>query len=131
MEKRVYAVALAAFFVASGTGFAVHQLIAGDGEFEKEMDVRVDNDNQEATAEFDGQELGLEYENYQQAKFYFVFNDTREEQLIEGLEYNGQLQTTTEIRSFGNKTYLLYLRYQDNATEFGDGWMELYRVEEA
>ena len=130
MEKRDYIVAMAAFFVAAASGFAVHQLMTGSGEFEKQMDVRVDNDNQEATAKFDGKELGLEYENYQQAKFYFVFNDTREEQLLEGLKYDGKLQNIREIRSFGNKTYLLYIRYQDNASKFGDGWMELYKIEE-
>jgi hypothetical protein len=131
MEKSDYALVLAAFFVAAAVGFAGHRMLGSGGEFTKEMDVRVDMDNQEATARFDNQTLELKYQNYQQAKFYFVFNDTRGEQQIEDLEYDGELHTTTEIRSFGNKTYLLYLRYQDNASEFDDGWMELYRVEEA
>jgi hypothetical protein len=67
MEKRDYIMILAGFFVAAASGFAAHQLTAGDSNFAKDMDVRVDNDNQEATARFDNQTLKLEYENFEQA----------------------------------------------------------------
>lgn len=131
MDNRDYLVVAAAFFISAAIGFAGHQVLDRGDEFVKKMDVRADHDNQEATARFDSQNLTLVYENFKQAKFYFEFNDSREEQLLKGLRYNGKLQTTKKIRSFGNKTYILYLRYRDNASKFDDGWIELYRIEEA
>ena len=129
MQKQDYLVALAAFFLAAGTGFLGHQIAGDGGEFARDVDVRVDNNNSEGTIQFDNKKLGLTYENFKEAKFYYNFNDSREDQEIEGLTYNGEVQTFRDIKSFGKDTYFLYFRYQDNASKFGDGWMELYRIE--
>ena len=133
MEVQDYLVVLSAFLLAAGIGFAIHQFVQTDSsdEFSQELDLRVDSDNPVASTEFDGNNLELRYEDSEEAKFYFKFNDTRGVQQIEDLKQDGTLQTKTEIKSFGNKTYFLYLRYRDDPNQTGDGFMELYRVEEA
>lgn len=127
------ALVFAAFFLATTVGYAGHQMISNDGSssYTEDLDLRVDSETQVASTEFDGNYLELRYEDTEKAKFYFKFNDTRDVQQLEGLRQDGTLQTTTKIRSFGNKTYFLYLRYLDNPNQSEDGYMELYRIEEA
>jgi hypothetical protein len=129
MEKRDYIVVLAALFMSAAVGFAGNQTFFSDQNFSKSMDVRVDNENRKEMARFDNQSLQLRYENFEEAKYYYGFNDSRGVQQIEDLEHDGEIHTFRDIKSFGDKTYFLYLRYQDNASEFDDGWMELYRIE--
>ena len=128
METQDYLVLLAAFFLAAATGFAVSEAAQSDG-FARDVDVRVDNENDKQTIEFDNKTLELRHENFEEAKFYYGFNDTRGVQQIEGLKHNGEVQNLRDIRSFGEDTYFLYIRYQDNSSEFGDAWMKLYRIE--
>lgn len=130
METQDILVAVAAFILAAGLGFAAHQSLKGDDKFSTDVSLRVDTDNQIASTEFDGNFLELRYEDTDRAKYYFKFNDSRRVQQIENLKQDGTLQTTTKIRSFGNKTYFLHLRYQDDPSVSDDGFMEIYRVEE-
>ena len=132
MEIQDYLVVLSAFLLAAGAGFAIHQFVQTDSsdEFSQDLDLRVDSDNPVASTEFDGNNIELRYEDTTEAKFYFKFNDTRNIQQIEGLRQDGTLQTKTEIKSFGNKTYFLYLIYQDYPNKTGEGFMEIYRIEE-
>ncbi len=129
MEDRNYIVALAALILSAGIAFAAHQEFFTEQKFSRSFDLRVDNENSEETVMFKNHSLGLTYENFQEAKFYYNFNDSRGNQQIQGLEIDGQIHTFRDIKSFGEDTYFLYIRYQDNATKFGDGWMELYRIE--
>jgi hypothetical protein len=131
MENQDYAVAVLALILSAGIGFAAHQEFFTEQKFSKSLDIRIDNENSEETIQFQNHSFGLTYENFQGAKFYYNFNDSRGTQQMENLEIDGQVHTFRDIKSFGRDTYFLYFRYQDDAEEFGDGWMELYRIEGA
>lgn len=113
-----------------GAGFTIHSQFTGENTFSRDLSLRVDDENSEETVNFDNKTLGLTYENFKKAKYYYNFNGTREEERIQGLKHDGVIHTFRDIKSLGKDTYFLYLRYQDNASKFGDGWMELYRIEE-
>lgn len=131
MEMRDWLVVASAFFLSVGTGFALHQSLQKDDKFVEDLSLRADDENQVASTEFDENFIEMRYEDTKKAKFYFRYNDSRGIQTLQGLKHDGTIRRTTKIRSFGNKTYFLYLRYRDNPEIREDGFIELYRIEEA
>jgi hypothetical protein len=132
MKMQDLLIGIAAFFLATAIGFTAHQTIQkNQNNYTTDLTLRVDAEKQTASTKFDGNYIELRYEDTEKAKFYFKFNDTRNIQRIKGLKQDSTLQTTTKIRSFGNKTYFLYLRYQDNPNQTQDGYIELYKIEQA
>ncbi|MEF8880646.1 MAG: hypothetical protein V5A72_02340 [Candidatus Nanohaloarchaea archaeon] len=131
MEAQDILIAVASFFLAAGTGFTGHQMMKDADNFSEDTSLKVDVDNQNAGKVFDGNYLGLKYEDDDRGRFYFKFNDSRGIQRIQDLRQDGTLQRTKKIRSFGNKTYFLHLRYQDDPEVMKDGFMELYMIEES
>jgi hypothetical protein len=129
MERQDYLVAAASFILAAGIGFAGHQAFFQEQKFSEDLSLRVDSETQTASTEFDGHKIELRYEDAEEAKFYFKYNDSRGVQQLRGLEHDGTLRTTRKIRSFGKDTYFLYLRYKDDPEKSEDGFLELYRIE--
>jgi hypothetical protein len=132
MDTQEYLVIASAFLLALGAGYAANQTFQNSSEagFSKELSLRVDSETPTAYTEFDDHYIELRYEDTDKAKFYYKFNDTRNVQQIEGLKHDGKLQNFRDIKSFGNQTYFLYLRYMDQPNQSNDGYMELYRIEE-
>jgi len=132
METQDYLVVAAAFILAAGTGFAAHQTLQKDGDsgFSQDVSVRVDSETQVDSVDFDNHTLELRYEDTDKAKFYYKFEDSRSVEQIEGLQHDGALHNFRDIKSFGNQTYFLYMRYLDDPNQSEDGYMELYRIEE-
>jgi hypothetical protein len=132
MEVQDYIVVAAAFLLAAGTGFAAHQVFQSGGEekFASDVSLRVDAESQIDSVDFDNHTVELRYEDTDRAQFYYSFDDARGVQQIEGLQHDGTLQNFRDIKSFGNQTYFLYLRYMDDPNQSEDGYMELYRIEE-
>lgn len=132
MNFRDLLIVASAFFLSIGVGFGVHQFLQSDGKYSSDLSNRADAENQVAGASFDGNYIELRYEDTPEASFYFKFNDSRGVQRIEDLRQDGTLQTTTKIRSFGEKTYFIYLRYRDNPNQSSEeDFIEIYRIEEA
>jgi hypothetical protein len=132
MERRDFLILASAFFLATGAGFALHQYIQSDDKYSSDLSLRADSDKNVAGTNFDGNYIELRFEDTPEAKFYFKFNDSRQVQQIENLRQDGKLQTTTKIRSFGKKTYFIYIRYRDNPEENSEeDFIEIYRIEEA
>ncbi|QGA80500.1 hypothetical protein [Candidatus Nanohalobium constans] len=132
MEKRTIVLVVAAFFLSTVLGFASHTLLQnGDSEYTESFSLRADTEDEVVNTTFDGDNyLELRHEEAPKARFYFKTQQEENAEQIEDLKHDGTLQTTTKIRSFGNKTYFLYLRYMDNPNQSEDGYMELYRIEE-
>lgn len=127
--KKLIGAAAAVFLIAAATGYIGYSTFTSD-KYVESFDIRVDNDNDKQVVNFDGHSVELRYENFEEAKFYYGFNDSRRVQQIEDLVLDGTLRRMTDIKSFGNQTYLLHLKYQDDPEKTGDGWMQLYKIEE-
>ena len=131
MEYQDYLFVGAVFFLAAGTGFAAHNMLkGGDSGYVEELSLRADTENSKVNTTFDGNFIELRHEEAPEARFYFNFNQSTPAQEIENFKHDGTLQTTTEIKSFGNKTYFLYIRYRDDPNQSEDAFIELFRIEE-
>lgn len=133
MERQEYLIVAAAFFLSIGAGFAGHTLLQnGNSEYSEDFSLRADTEDSVVNTTFDGDNyIELRHEEAPEARFYFNFERETNAELIDDLRHDGTLQTITKIRSFGNKTYFLYLRYQDDPNQSEDAFIELYRIEEA
>lgn len=132
MKLRDILIVASAFLLSIGVGFGAHQFLQSDGKYSSDISVRADAENQVAGTNFDENYIELRYEDTPEARFYFKFNDSRGVQRIEGLRQDGTLQTTTKIRSFGEKTYFIYLRYRDRPDKSSEeDYIEIYSIEEA
>ncbi len=134
MERQTLLIGAAVFVIATAAGFLGTQHVQGTDQPEKFrslVNATVDADQNIRTVEFDGQSLDLMYEDSSEAGMYIDLDQDGSFDIeLENLTRNGEVRETTQIVTFGNKSYNLYIRYKDDRDEEGEGFMRVYQVRE-
>lgn len=99
-------------------------------KFVESMNVTADSDNEIVTASFDNQSLDLMHEDQTRARFYLDLNQDGASDIELDVVRNGTVQETTQVVTFGEKSYRLHLRYKDALDRNDDSWIRIYRVVE-
>jgi len=131
MEQKDYAVILAAFAVSTAIGF-----IAGtfqnpepvQSTYDERLDFTANDSNTIVDAKFDNRTIKLILRPGNTTEFYF--EEEGEVKELDNIKRDGEVHEIRDIISIRGKTYLLYMRYNDDRQKQGDEWLKLYRVKE-
>jgi hypothetical protein len=132
-DRQTLAISAAVFALFAFGGFylAFSANDPASSLYTSSMDVTVDSETDIATAEFDGQSIDLMHEDSQSARFYLDLDrDGSFDIELEGLTRDGETHRYNRTVTLDRTNYRLHFRYQDDAGEADDSWLELYRVVE-
>lgn len=94
-----------------------------------ETNYEVNSSRDVETVEFFNRSIDLLLEDSANATFYLDLNRDGSAEEVLPKTADGRIHSTTKLVDFPDSVYRFHLRYQDDAEEEGDAWLEVYRVQ--
>lgn len=131
MEQKDYAVMAAAFLISAAIGFGAGSLQTDQetsSTYDERLDFTANDSNTIVDARFDNRTIKLILRPGNTTEFYFEEEGNVIE--LDNIKRDGQVHEVRDIISIRGKTYLLYMRYNDDPEQQDDEWLTLYRVKQ-